>query len=173
MNELSLDIENSLARMIKKYRIPSLANDLQKRDFGKIIDNSQPRQPPEQQFTPGALRTTYEILITESGAHADLDGNGLIKSPDKDNPREANQIPCMTLREIEDLWKKATSQKCTWYNRQSLNTEHNNPQCEAELKRYGIYRGENTLATMFSQIYPDELSDRVKYCEKSGFWENH
>jgi hypothetical protein len=160
------DIEKSLALMIHKYRIPFLAVELQQHNFGQLNENSEKTDPPDVQFTPGALRTTYEILMTESGAHADLDGDGTIKSPNQNNPREANQIPCNTLIEVQDLWKEATGKKCGWYGK-DINNPHSDPECEKQLQKDNIHPRAKTLASIFSENYPDELVFRVKDCEKT------
>jgi hypothetical protein len=102
--------------------------------------------------------------MTASGAHADLDGNGTIKSPNQNNPREANQLPCQTLIEIEHLWKEATNGKCGWYGR-DVNNPHYDPECEKQLRKYNIHPRASTLATLISENYPDELVSRMKYCK--------
>ncbi|UBF27458.1 hypothetical protein K9N68_05795 [Kovacikia minuta CCNUW1] len=106
--EIGKRTENSLAEMLHKYRIPQLEIDLNNKQFGsrKI---GVPFTSSGDHFEEGALKTTYTILLRETGAGADLNKNGEI-----DTREEANQMPGETLREIEDLWRKATSNNCGW-----------------------------------------------------------
>ena len=160
-SNLAQNIENSLSEMIQKYRMPFLIADLQQRKFGKLNEESKKNDPSDVQFTAGALRTTYGILMTQSGVNADLDQDGKIKSPNEKNPKEANQIPCHTLQEIEKLWKNATRQKCSWYSK-DLQNPHFDSECGKQLENTNLRA--TTLASIISEDYPDELVSRVKSC---------
>ncbi len=159
---LAQKIETSLSEMIQKYRIPFLIADLQNRKFGKLNKESKKKDSPDVQFTAGALRTTYEIVMTQSGVNADLDPEkGIIQSSNEKNPKESNQIPCQTLQEIERLWKNATHQKCSWYS-QDIQNPHFDSECGKQLENTNLRA--TTLATIISEDYPDELVSRVKSC---------
>ncbi|NEQ67195.1 MAG: hypothetical protein F6K21_17145, partial [Symploca sp. SIO2D2] len=60
------------------------------------------------QYT-GALKTTYAILMREAGAHADRNNDGYLTEG------EEKLLPCQTLKEIEELWRKFTENRCGWY----------------------------------------------------------
>lgn len=103
--------ETSLAALISNYRISQLKSDLAGKNFGKYLE--KPVTDFENQYSKGALRTTYEILFTNSGAGADLNKDGFVG-----DQQEASQMPCLTLQEIEELWRKATDGQCGWYNQE-------------------------------------------------------
>lgn len=63
----------------------------------------------EEQYTEGALKTTYKILMRDYGVRADLNGNGKV-----DNGDEAEYIPCKLVTDIETLWRQATNKNCGW-----------------------------------------------------------
>ncbi|NET39034.1 MAG: ATP-binding protein [Cyanothece sp. SIO1E1] len=115
--------EVSLAELIFKYRIPQLELHLQQSPpaFGQLREKG--RLDFENQYSRGALRTTYEILMRNSGAGADLNNDGFIG-----DSQEANQIPCQTLKEIERLWRKATEDQCSWYS--SIEDPYNSIGCK-------------------------------------------
>ncbi|NER95910.1 MAG: TIR domain-containing protein [Symploca sp. SIO1B1] len=109
--------ENSLAQVISQYRLPQLAAELQQGNFGKLkqLPTSTEDSPEfgdfskyEKQYT-GALKTTYAILMREAGAHADRNNDGYLTEG------EEKLLPCQTLKEIEELWRKFTENRCGWY----------------------------------------------------------
>ncbi len=105
----------SLTKVVLKYRIPELKKYLKKPQpqFGELLENTK-KTDLENQYTEGALRTTYNILMRGSGAGADLNNDGLIR-----DQQEANQLPCEVLKEIENLWRESTNQQCGWYGSES------------------------------------------------------
>jgi len=117
IQDIATQAENSLAQVISQYRLPQLEAELKKGDFGKLkqLPTSITGSPEfgdfsqyEEQYT-GALRTTYAILMRELGAHADRNNDGyLIEGEEK-------LLPCQTLKEIEELWRKFTENRCGWY----------------------------------------------------------
>ncbi|MBF2008078.1 MAG: ATP-binding protein [Chlorogloeopsis fritschii C42_A2020_084] len=112
--------ETSLAALLYKYRISQLKSDLEpgKQNFGKYLE--KPVIKFEDQYSKGALRTTYEILFTNSGAGADLNKDGFIA-----DEQEAAQIPCDTLLKIEEEWSNATKGQYTWNSQKKFTDDPN------------------------------------------------
>ena len=105
--------EKSLVELIQKHRLPQLEEELKKRQFGNLGDEGS-LLAFEKQYTPGALQTTYRIVMREFGVKADLNDDGELQTPE-----EANRIPCETLKAIEELWRKYTQNRCSWYGQNS------------------------------------------------------
>lgn len=150
--EIGEPAETSLAELIYRYRIPELQLQLGQSPplFGKFIEKD--RAEFEEQYTEGALRTTYEILMQNSGAGADLNNDGYILSVG-----EARQMPCQTLMEIEKLWLEATNKKCGWYT--SENKPYVSAGCEdIDSQKRSLY------ASIFGYDQNFDL-DRIKYCK--------
>lgn len=74
----------------------------------------------EQQFT-GALQTTYSMLMGKNGANADRNQDGYFTDG------EEELIPCATLEELEQLWRKYTQYRCGWYGE---NSDREAPNCQ-------------------------------------------
>ncbi len=105
--EKSKKAEVSMAELIHDHLLNQLAEELKDKNFGNLIPHT-PFSYLEKQYTEGALQTTYKILLKQGyGAGADLNNNGKL-----DNQQEADQIPCKTLKDIEELWRK---KQCRWY----------------------------------------------------------
>ncbi|NEP12945.1 MAG: TIR domain-containing protein [Symploca sp. SIO2C1] len=112
VEEIANEAEQSLAEMLGKYRIPKLKLQLNQQsqpNLGQLLPETQ-RTDFEKQYSEGALWTTYEILMGDSGAGADLNGDGYVA-----DQIEANLMPCDILREIERLWRQATDERFGWY----------------------------------------------------------
>ena len=108
VREISSDVKTILKSKIHKHRIPELEEQLEKKKFGEIV-NLSPGEF-ENQYTQGAIQTTYKILMRPYGFHADRNKDGFIT-----NEKEAETIPCKTLQEIERLWRDNTDDRCGWY----------------------------------------------------------
>lgn len=121
LQDVSLKAEKSLVETIEKYRLPQLEEQLKKGEIGKLLENTS-LLSYEKQYTEGALRTTYAILMRELGAKADLNDDGELKTHE-----EANYLPCETLKAIDALWRKWTQNYCGWYDKKSA---YNAPQCK-------------------------------------------
>ncbi|MGB7710271.1 MAG: CHAT domain-containing protein [Microcoleus sp.] len=121
LQDISLKAEKSLVETIQKYRLPQLEEQLKKGEIGKLLENTSLLNY-EKQYTEGALRTTYAILLRELGAKADLNDDGELKTHE-----EANYLPCETLKAIDALWRKYTQNYCGWYDQKSA---YNAPQCK-------------------------------------------
>ncbi|MEG4595376.1 AAA family ATPase [Microcoleus sp. F8_C2] len=121
LQDISLKAEKSLVETIQKNRLPQLEEQLKNGQIGKLLDNTS-LLSYEKQYTEGALRTTYAILMREVGAKADLNDDGELKTHE-----EANYLPCETLKAIDALWRKYTQNHCGWYDKKSA---YNAPQCK-------------------------------------------
>ncbi|NEP10746.1 MAG: hypothetical protein F6K14_11125 [Symploca sp. SIO2C1] len=159
LENLYKESESSLNYMIQTYRIPQLEQELKdaqiNRKFGTLIKTSIPRDF-ERQYTEGPLKTTYAILMRELGAKADLNDDGLVFSK-----VEADQMPCETLKKIQELWRKYTENRCGFYDQQSSHLDRISsisiPACP-----------ELASATLTSLIFPPPYSyaiDRLNYCK--------
>jgi energy-coupling factor transporter ATP-binding protein EcfA2 len=104
--ELAAAAEKSLADTIREYRLPQLAAELKQGNFGKQIDYNFAKF--ENQYT-GGLRITYAILMRKFGVNADSNNDGIL------NEGEETALPCQTLKDIEELWRKFTGDRCYWY----------------------------------------------------------
>ena len=92
--------ENRLAALISEHRIAELKSYLTEKKFGKLISGKE-FTAFEEQFTEGALQTTYKLLMRDFGAGADLNNDGQLSE------NEAQLLPCDTLITIEKLWRVA------------------------------------------------------------------
>jgi ABC-type oligopeptide transport system ATPase subunit len=147
---ISQEAEASLAGLILKYRIPQLRVYLKQPnpEFGSLKEKSNTTDF-EEQYTEGALRTTYEISMRGSGAGADLNNDGLIR-----DQQEAKQLPCKVLQEIERLWREATQGQCGWYGPKD---ENFNPNCKV-LSEFG------TLTRSVFDFTNDFPEQRLRSC---------
>ncbi|MEG4841547.1 nSTAND1 domain-containing NTPase [Microcoleus sp. B9-D4] len=121
LQNIFLKAENSLVETIQKYRLPQLEEQLKNGQIGKLLDNTS-LLSYEKQYTEGALRTTYAIMMRELGAKADLNDDGELKTHE-----EAEHLPCETLKAIDVLWRKYTQNYCGWYDKKSA---YQAPQCK-------------------------------------------
>ena len=156
VNALSIkntNAEFSLAKTLSQYRIPKLKIDLinaqKNNNFGEFLPAAK-LTDFENMYTESPLRTTYKILMRDFGSGADLDQDGKLL-----NKFEANQIPCLTLKEIEELWRNFTQGKCGWYGSDLENGESESNKCNA-LKKQSL------LSVLFDPI--DFTKDRINKC---------
>ncbi|NER28488.1 MAG: hypothetical protein F6J89_12855 [Symploca sp. SIO1C4] len=138
--------EKGLIQLIKNKRLPKLEEELKAEKFGKKV--SDKITDFENQFTEGALRTTYAILRRELGAKADLYDSGRIETK-----KEADRMPCKTLIAIQNLWREQTG--CDWYSK-SDNNIYIDLNCKA-------LSGETLTAKIFNFPF-DAAIDRLKFC---------
>lgn len=144
---ISKQAERQLTNTILKNRFYELEGYLNKEDFGRLKGSFR-FADFEKKFEPGALQATYKILMREFGAKADLNDNGLI-----DNEKEAGRVPCELLREIENRWRRSTSQRCGWFG---VGFEITATSC-VQLK------GETLTAVIFNDSYEFPIA-RLKSC---------
>lgn len=110
---ISLKAEKSLVETIERYRLPLLEEQLKKVQIGQLKNEPNLEITDfEEQYTKGALQTTYKILIRDLGA--DLNNSGRLE-----NPQEAERMPCETLKQIDKLWQQLTQKPCGWYGSKS------------------------------------------------------
>jgi len=108
-----LTIDNTLAAAkqakvkLTTTQLKTLARELEAGNFGKIKELAS--EEGENQYTSGAIQTTYQIIMSRDGHHGDLNGDGYLNSTE-----EIERIPCQTLINIEQLWRKHTSNRCGW-----------------------------------------------------------
>lgn len=153
LKKMSEEAEKSLSDMLNKYRIPQLKSELSKPhpNFGKLLPGIERTQFEKQYTEESALRMTYEILMGDSGAGADLNKDGFIQ-----DEQEANQMPCDVLKEIERLWREATNEQCGWSGEQDFYQTNNCKQLDS---------------TMYSLIFPaaigEDAKNRLEVCRIS------
>jgi energy-coupling factor transporter ATP-binding protein EcfA2 len=152
INTILQHAENSLAALIIKYRLPQLKQYLlaqPRPTVGEILPNTV-KGDFENQYTEGALRTTYEILMGPSGAGADLNGDGLIR-----DAQEANQLPCEVLRQIEGLWRQISDNQCSWY---TADSDDYDPDCTL------LESDRSTLVSAIFDFPTDFVTERLSQC---------
>jgi len=152
IDRISQEAEHSLASLIQKHRLQELDTDLKRGVFGKRL--SARYTDFENRFTPGALRTTYKIIMRAFGAGADLNNNGKL-----DNEDEASQIPCETLEDIERLWRKATDERCGWFSSDSESQYFAYPS-----KCYQL-NGLTLTQAIFNLPFENFIVERIKLCK--------
>ena len=103
--KISKDTEKNLVELIREKRLNHLQKELENNLIGNKITIFKTKYA--ENYTEGALKTTYRILHEKYGVKADADNDGQLKSD-----KEAKIIPCDILRDIEKLWKQNT--ECTW-----------------------------------------------------------
>lgn len=145
--------EAALAKLIQNSRLSKLREQLgakppsigQRKNFLSSGENQS-----DVLFTPGALKTTFDILRLKFGAGADVDYSGQIYTL-----KEADRMPCKTLEDIEKLWRQYTNHHCGWYSESDKRT-YTDPDC----KELG---GETLTAKVFN--YPsDSAIRRINQC---------
>jgi hypothetical protein len=113
--------QKSLNRLIEQNSLPILESQLSASPplIGHQINGTN-YGDREKQFTPGALQTTYRILMHDTGADTTESGTktGVIESQE-----QVNQIPCKVLQEIEDIWHRQTNQQCSFYGDKGIDSE--------------------------------------------------
>jgi energy-coupling factor transporter ATP-binding protein EcfA2 len=150
--------ETSQVKVILKERIPTLQAELKIEKFGNRKGQKKIKRATdfEKQFTPGAIQTTYTILIQGSGLKADLNNNGQL-----DTPEETDMIPCEILKAIEQLWRDSTSKQCGWYGSENI-TEEKSPLYHAHNCQQ--LNGETLLGKIFNAPYTPVIK-RLEYCQ--------
>lgn len=147
IENIQKEVEDGLADVIRRYYISDLEVELKNYRFGELKNNVQVTDF-ENQYTEGALKVTYRLLMRKPGLGADLNDDGYLDT------NEANYLPCETLKEIELLWRQITDNRCGFY---SLNQDYYSAKKCQEL----LY---NTLT---ERVFPrpiDNAMSRIKYC---------
>jgi hypothetical protein len=147
---IAMVAETSLAETIRQQSLPRLEAELKKGNFGKLVDPQFSKF--ENQYT-GALSITYAILLREAGAKADLNDDASLSEG------EEMLLPCLTLKDIEKLWRQNTNNHCGFYG--STNP-YKAPDCN-ELNGFTLLVQLSFRPTMYlleqrlqqCQIFPD------------------
>jgi hypothetical protein len=100
--------EKFLASIIRDKYMSVLKEELGKGHFGTVREGAKLNQF-ENKFS-GALKTTYAIIMSKPGLNVDKD-----PKDGRLSVNEALNIPCETLKQIEELWHKATGYRCRFY----------------------------------------------------------
>ena len=108
----ALKIATNARDSIATKQLTTLEEQLKSQQIGEI--NGLIAGEFENQYTPGAIRTTYSLLMSPSGLHADANNDGFINSQ-----KELDRIPCQALIDIEKLWRKYTGDCCGWFGENS------------------------------------------------------
>ncbi|ACK73983.1 conserved hypothetical protein (plasmid) [Gloeothece citriformis PCC 7424] len=146
IKEISQAAENSLAQTIQEHRLPQLESELKQGNFGEFNGNDWSRF---EEVATGALKITYAILMSRQGANADQDRNGYL------TPGEEMRLPCKTLKDIEELWKKFTNNRCGFRGKDD---NYDAPNCQ-ELAQYTL-----TVKLSFTP-YRYLLEERLQQCQ--------
>jgi len=142
-------IEQQLADILIKYRIPQLQLDFANRRVSEYLD--KPVTEFENQYTEGHIRTTYEILMTSSGVGADLNRDGFIG-----DSLESNLFPCKLLGKLEEIWRDETGNTCGWY------TPEGQYAFDSDCKE--LDEGRSTLYTAIFEYDMGLCMERIKAC---------
>ncbi|MBH8562459.1 caspase family protein [Nostoc sp. CENA67] len=118
IQQASQKAENSIAVIIKQYQIPQLEAELKQGNFGDLVITDLSKL--ENQYT-GALKISYAILMGKQGANADMNNDGYLTEGEEKN------LPCQTLKDIEDLWRKYTQNRCSLND---VNDSYQQPACK-------------------------------------------
>jgi hypothetical protein len=97
--------EADLANLLAQQYLPTIAQQLAQPQVGHLIEGTR-LTDFEDQYSEGALRSTYSLLMGKSGLKADINDNGEL------DLAESVLIPCPTLVELEKLWRDATDNRC-------------------------------------------------------------
>jgi energy-coupling factor transporter ATP-binding protein EcfA2 len=115
--KLDQDAYQSLISFVINARIPVLRKQINQGLIGERISGKH--NDLDKQFTD-ALQTTYKILMIDTGADSNRDGN-------LNNFEESMTIPCTILKEIENSWKDETHGRCSFYGVNGVDSE--SPSC--------------------------------------------
>ncbi|MGJ3248645.1 MAG: hypothetical protein ACFE0I_21515 [Elainellaceae cyanobacterium] len=109
IQSLRLEAEEALVKIVSDNEIPILEIYLAQGQIGKLKPETS-MLDFENQYTDGARKVTYEILMRPTGVGADANADGEIN-----NLEEAQRMPCKILEEIEKLWRQYTNSHCGFY----------------------------------------------------------
>jgi energy-coupling factor transporter ATP-binding protein EcfA2 len=140
IKETNKEAKRSLVDIIKKIRITTLLkSQLEQGNIGKRTSNTY--EDLDKQFT-GALHTTYKIIMLDTGA--DINRNGELDSLD-----EVKLIPCEILHELENVWQNSTQRSCSFYAEN----------CQKELGK------QNLTMTLFPIESQGKFEEYLQACE--------
>ncbi|BAW97041.1 hypothetical protein NIES970_19850 [[Synechococcus] sp. NIES-970] len=148
LQTLTENAQASLVEVIQQQQLPTLEMALAQGEFGNLKSATN-LLDYEDQYTAGALRETYRLLLRPQGANADLNQDGEIN-----HSTEAQQLPCPLLQAIETLWRDHSDQQCGFYGDRSF---YNAPTCTP-------LAGRTLTETIFVGDY-GAVGDRLKACQ--------
>jgi energy-coupling factor transporter ATP-binding protein EcfA2 len=105
LEKLSDDAEKAMIDLIRETRLPELKSYLENKKIGDLDDENDYKNLQDR-YELGALRTTYVMVMRDTGA--DADNSGTLESG------EATRIPCAVLKDIETAWRNLTNNQCGW-----------------------------------------------------------
>ncbi|MGI0493701.1 caspase family protein [Alkalinema pantanalense CENA528] len=154
LQKTTADAETALLHLIREKRLPQLAKELSQQKFGTRKLTYDLRDF-EQRYSPGALRTTYLLLNRELGVKADWNDDGQINTK-----AEADRMPCELLKDIEELWRKATQGRCGWYSQtKGVYDAYDAPACR-------LLQKQTLTERIFNDPY-DSVVERLNSCKIS------
>ncbi|MEB3225723.1 MAG: hypothetical protein VKJ86_07950, partial [Synechococcus sp.] len=148
LQSLASQTEQQLVAVIQQQKLPTLETALAQGEFGSLKPETN-LLDYEDQYTPGALRETYGLLLRPQGTNADLNQDGEIN-----NPTEAQQLPCQLLQDLEALWRDHTDQQCGFYGESSFYAA---PACTP-------LQGRTLTETIFVGDY-EAIANQLKQCQ--------
>ncbi|WP_084150017.1 CHAT domain-containing protein [Picosynechococcus sp. NKBG042902] len=148
LQSLASQTEQQLVALIQQQKLPTLETALAQGEFGSLKPETN-LLDYEDQYTPGALRETYGLLLRPQGTNADLNQDGEIN-----NPTEAQQLPCQLLQDLEALWRDHTDQQCGFYGDRSFYAA---PTCAP-------LQGRTLTETIFVGDY-EAIATQLKACQ--------
>ncbi len=153
-------VEEQQVGLIMQYRLPKLERELKDNKIGQVNPDADLSKNSEQQYTEGALRTTYDIIFLDLGVASDpliSFQERTVATPNLvDTKEEADRIPYQILLEIEELWRRNTKKRsCGWLGSQGNGLSE--PKCK-ELQ------GKSLLDIIFSDpVYVP--MERLRQCK--------
>jgi hypothetical protein len=146
--------EMALASVIEEnYIKQQLEPELNRKLIGGLNRDINDVTQFENQYTEGALKTTYRILMRKPGLDLDENGNGRL---DLD---EVLYLPCQTLNKINELWQQATNGLCSFYGEDFYSA----PECK---QLSGETLSSLTFHPEFGSV--QAIEDRLKNCSNVG-----
>ena len=115
--KISNSAQDSLNNLIKQYSLPILETQLTSSPplVGNEISGAS-SSDPKNKFTPGALQTTYKILMRDTGA--DANETGVLETQ-----KEADTISCEVLEKLGEVWERHTANRCGFYGSKGIDAE--------------------------------------------------
>ncbi len=177
LEELYHNSEESICRIIRNYRLVKLKDAFEKDKNSKLLYKFGERlnQVPhpmlrDKQYTPegSALRITYRLLMMDIGAKADWNDSGSIE-----DKVEANQLPCKTLKQIQELWHHYTGKRCGWYDPQTLSSDrvsasYYEPECDElneETLFQRVFNSESVVLERINECFLKDSPQQLGYSE--------
>ena len=153
-------VETNLANLIFEYKVSELERYIKRQPplVGKRKMEGYPKNPRQalkEDFDEGVVQKTYEILMIDAGA--DTNNNSILDTTD-----EANRMPCKTLLDIQNQWKKLHS-SCTWLSE--------NPNLDPECEPLSKEQKTSLMDSVFAVYSYDSAKTRIEYC-KSIQWDS-